>query len=75
MLGMMPQKKKMASLILGEMSPEGSVESGVSNSDMACEECAAKVLSAVESKDPKALASAMRELVGVVMNEYEMSED
>jgi hypothetical protein len=76
MLGMMPQKKKMASTILddienGEMKKKPDIQV---DADMGLEAAAQDCISAVEKKDPKALVSAMRNLFSMLESENEMAE-
>ena len=72
MLGMMSDKRKMASLILGDVKPSGETEMGPEVSG--CEACAQDILQAIESKDSGALAEALRALVSMVNDENEMTE-
>lgn len=68
MIGMMPQNKKISSLILGEVKmDDGAVAEGVGS-----EVCAEKVMKTLEAKDPKAFAAAMREMVMVITDELAM---
>jgi hypothetical protein len=75
MLGMMPDPKKIASVIItsesGEMKEGPKVEQDLSP---ALDASAEKILTAFEKKDKKMLASAMREMLTILDAEQEMSE-
>lgn len=76
MLGMMPDPKKIASVIIssdsGEMEKGPEVQQDLSPALDACSE---KMLAAFEKKDKKMLASAMREMFTILDAEEDMSEE
>lgn len=72
---LVPDKKKVAASIVSAMRPEKPADESVSpeEEEMAPDAVAAKaVISAIEGKDPKKLASALRELVQMCMGNEEV---
>lgn len=75
MLGMMPKKSKIASVILAgteglKKGPEVPEEKG-----LAMDACAEKIMGAIEAKDKQALVAALEDFVSMKFNEFEMQED
>jgi hypothetical protein len=73
MLGMMPQRKKIASLIMAE-SPGIKKPEVQADGSMAMEVVAEKFLAAVKSEDKGMLAAALKEAIQICSDEHEMQE-
>lgn len=73
MIGMMPQNKKIASLIIGGSRPSEDVQGPEveENDDVAMDSVASKIMSAFEAKDKKALISGLKDFMMLM----ESSED
>ena len=70
-MGMMPQNKKLASLIVGDVK---SPEEPIVDADIGINSAAEKVMASFEAKDSKMLVSAMRDLFSMLYDQAEMSE-
>lgn len=78
MLGMLGDKKKIATIILGErpMVEEKKVSNGLeADFSTAYGAMAKDMISAMENKSPEKLASALKSLIQAVIREEEYSED
>ena len=78
MLGMLGDKKKLISIILAEKAPkpeEKSVDGLEADFSSGYEGAAKDVLMALESKDAKALASAMKDFIMLCVREEDYSEE
>jgi co-chaperonin GroES (HSP10) len=78
MLGMMPQKKKIASVILSSKGLDGKTKEEaqpeVQNDDsVGMEAAAGKIISAFEAKDSKALVEGLKDFLAMVELDEEMS--
>jgi aromatic ring-opening dioxygenase LigB subunit len=76
MLGLLGDKKKIVSIILAESPKHKNVPQGLEGDFSPAMEAYAKdVIEAVEAKDAKALAMALKELIYACQHEDEYSED
>lgn len=78
MLGMLGDRKKAVSVILGESpsAEEKKVSNGLeADFSSAYEQMAKDILSSVEGKDHKMLASALKSMVQAMMREDEYKEE
>lgn len=76
MLGMLGDKKKAVSIILGESPMEKKVPQGLESDVMpALESYAQDLIKAIEGKDAKKLASAFKEMIYLCEKEEEYSEE
>lgn len=78
MLGMLGDKKKAVSVILGEMpmAKEEKVSNGLeADFSSAYGQMAKDVMVALESKSPEKLASSMKSMIQAIMREEEYKED
>lgn len=79
----MPDKKKMATVILSkmksgkeEMGPIPTNEVGDEmDSSAGLDAAAEEVLQAIQAQDPKSLKSALKSMIEMCMDEYEASEE
>ncbi len=81
MLGMIGKKdKSIGSLIIARMNPSGSVEKTgeqerQSDYSSAHEACCEEIFSAFESGDKKGFISSMKNMINMMIDEREMTEE
>jgi len=76
MLGMMPQNKKIASIILGGSKPSEDVEGPEvqEDSSVAVESVAEKILKAIETKDKMMLIEGLRDFMDIIEEKDEAQD-
>lgn len=77
MMGLLGDKKKMASLILSEApkNEEKKVPSGVEGDfSKACEQCASELIDGIKAGDPRMVSRALKHFVELSGREDEYSD-